>query len=163
MRINSRNNEDITIGGHAVEEVNDFVYLEATITKTGGGMGDMNNIIAKARGASKQLQCIWNSNNIKRQTKLKLYKTLVLAVLLYGCETWKMTKGYEGKINVFQTKCLRRIMKIRWQDHISNSELLTRTGMRQQLLNTEIKRRRWKFIGHTLRQEPDNNCNTAFT
>ncbi len=123
MRINSRNNDDITIGGQAVEEVNDFVYLGATITKTDGGMGYMNNRIAKARVAFNQLQYIWNRTSIERGTKIKLYKSLVLAVLLYGCEAWKMTKGDERKINVFQMKCLRRILKIRWQDHISNSEL----------------------------------------
>ena len=93
----------------------------------------MNNRIAKARDDFKQLQ-YYNSNSIKRRTKLKLYKTIVLAVLLYGCEMWKMTKGDERKINVFEMKCLRRILKIRWQDHISNNELLARTGIKQ--LNT---------------------------
>ena len=36
---------------------------------------------------------IWVSNNILRKTKLRLYKTLVVPVLLYGSETWKMNKG----------------------------------------------------------------------
>ena len=44
--------------------------------------------------------------------------------------------------------------------NVADSELLARTGIKQ--LNTEIKKRRWKFIGHTLKQEPDN-CNTAPT
>ncbi|XP_077863210.1 uncharacterized protein LOC144346069, partial [Saccoglossus kowalevskii] len=72
-----------------------------------------------------------------------------------------MTKGDERKLNTFQTKCLRRIMKIKWQDNVRNEELLTRTGMEK--LSTTVMKRRWKFIGHTLREEPTSICNTALT
>nr|XP_006822761.1 PREDICTED: uncharacterized protein LOC102806375 [Saccoglossus kowalevskii] len=161
MRINARNVDRIYIDGEVVEDVNEFVYLGATLTKSGGGMGDMENRISKRRNAFRQLNKIWNSDKIKRATKLKLYKSLVLSVLLYGSETWKMTKGDERKLNTFQTKCLRRIMKIKWQDHVRNEELLTRTGMEK--LSTTVMKRRWKFIGHTLREEPTSICNTALT
>ena len=127
MRINSRNDDRIYINGEDVEDVDKFVYLGATLTKSGAGMGDMENRISKWRNAYRQLTKIWNSHKIKRSTKLKLYKSLVLSVLLYGSETWKMTKGDKRKLNTFQTKCLRRIMKIKWQEHISNEELLIRT------------------------------------
>ena len=72
-----------------------------------------------------------------------------------------MNKADEKVINTFQNKCLRRIMKIRWQDMVSNKELLERTGMVP--LCDEIKQRRWKFIGLTLRQDRDSHCNTALT
>ena len=117
MRINSRNDDRIYIDGGEVD-VDKFVYLGATLTKSGGGMGDMENRISKGRNAYRQLSKIWNSNKIKRTTKLKLYKSLVPSVLLYGSETWKMTKCSKRKLNTFQTKCLKRIMKIKWQEHI---------------------------------------------
>ena len=41
--------------------------------------------------------------------KLKLYKTLVVPVLLYGCETWKMNKGDDKLVDMFQSKCLRSL------------------------------------------------------
>ena len=44
----------------------------------------------------------------------------------HGCETWNMNEGDAKKINVFQNQCLRRIMKIKWQDKLSNKELLKR-------------------------------------
>ena len=44
---------------------------------------------------------IWVSNNILSKTKLRLYKTLVVPVLLYGSETWKMNKGEDKAVNVF--------------------------------------------------------------
>ena len=161
MRIISRNDDRIHINGEEVEDVNKFVYLGVTLTKSGGGMGDMENRISKGRNAYTQLIKIWNSNKIKRTTKLKLCKSLVLSVLLYGSETWKMTKGDERKLNTFQMKYLRRIMKIKCQEHISNEELLIRTKMKK--LSTIIMKRRWKFIGHTLRGERASICNTALT
>ena len=47
-----------------------------------------------------------------------------MSVLFYGCETWRMTKGEEEKLDTFQTKCLRSIFKIPWQQHISNKTVL---------------------------------------
>ena len=43
---------------------------------------------------------------------VKVFKTNVVAALLYGCETWRMMKEDENKLNVFQHKCLRKILKI---------------------------------------------------
>jgi len=80
---------------------------------------------------------------------------------MYGCETWKMNEGDAKKMDVFQNRCLRRIMKIKWQDKISNRELLERANVER--LSEEVRRRRWRFLGHILRQQPDNDCVTALT
>ena len=119
------------------------------------------NLRGHARTTFTRLKKIWSSNNISRRTKLKLYKSLVVPVLLYGCETWKMNQGDDKNVDVFQNKCLRRIYRIKWEDHVSTEELLKRADVRP--LSEEIKRRRWKMIGHILRQDQDNDCNIAMT
>ena len=88
-----------------------------------------------------------------------MYKTLVVPVLLYGCETWKTNKGDDKAIDVFQSKCLQKILWIEWQDHVSTKELLERATMKP--LNEEVKYRRWNAIGHILRQDCNNDCNIA--
>ena len=50
--------------------------------------------------------------NLLRRKQLRLYKTLVVRVLLNGCETWKMNKGDDRAVDVFHNKCLRRILQI---------------------------------------------------
>ena len=60
----------------------------------------MKNRLWKARGTFSKLK-ISISNNFLRKTKLTLYKTLVVPVLLYGSETWKMSKGDDKAVNVF--------------------------------------------------------------
>ena len=124
-------------------------------------MKDLKNRLSKARGSFIRLKKVWSSKAISRSTKLRLLKTLVVPVLLYGCETWKMNKGDDKAVDVFINKCLRRILNIQWQDHISTEELLRRADMRP--LSEEVKRRRWKLIGHILRQDQNNDCNTAMT
>ena len=151
----------VEVNGRGIDDVDRFVYLGATVSKEGGGTEDIHNRVVKARGVFLRLKNIWSSNSISRRTKVGLYKTLVKPVLMYGCETWKMNKSDENKINVFQSRCLRRIFKIRWQERITNKEVLMMAEMEN--LSEDVRRRRWKFIGHIMRKEPNNDCRTALT
>ena len=82
MRINARNQEKIITNGQDIEDVDQFVYLGAKVCKEGGCMKDLKNRLSKARGSFSKVKKIWNSNNILRRPKVRLYKTLVLLVLL---------------------------------------------------------------------------------
>ena len=161
MRINARNQEKITINGQDIEDVDEFVYLRAKVCKEGGGMNDLKNRLSKARGAFNKLKKIWNSNNIFRRIKQRLYKTLVVPVLLCGSETWKMNKGDDKAVNVFHNRCLRKILRIRWQDLVSTKELLERAGMKP--MSVEVMSRRWKMIGHILRKDRSDDCRVAMS
>ena len=113
-------------------------------------MKDFKNRLSKSRGAFNKQKEIWISNNILRKTNLRVYKTLVVPVLLYGSETWKMNKGNDKAVDVFHSRCLQKIFRIRWEDHVSTKELLERAGMKP--LSVEVMTRRWKMIGHILRK-----------
>jgi len=52
-------------------------------------------------------------------------------------------------------------MKVKWQDKVSSKELLEMANMERS--SDDVGRRRWRFLGHILRQEPDNDCITALT
>jgi len=58
-------------------------------------MKDLKNLLSKATRAFIRLKNISSSNSISRVRKLRLYKALVLPVLLYESETWKLNKGDE--------------------------------------------------------------------
>ena len=112
-----KNQEVIMIAGQGIADVDEFTDLGATVCKEGGGMKDLKNRLSKARSAFVRLNRIWRSKTILRKTiKLRLYKTLVVPVLLYGCETWIMNKGDDRGVEVFYNKCLRRILHFQWQD-----------------------------------------------
>jgi hypothetical protein len=45
----------------------------------------------------------------RRRGKIKIYKTVILPVVLYGCETWSLTLREEHRLGVFENRVLRRI------------------------------------------------------
>ena len=69
-------------------------------------------------------------------------KTIVRPVLLYGCETWKITKNDERKLNSFQYQCLRRILRIRWQQRMTNKRVVETAEINE--ISREVPRRRRK-------------------
>jgi hypothetical protein len=70
---------------------------------------------------------------------------------LYGCETWLFTSEIRRKIKTFVNRCLRYIPRIWWPKIISNKDLWRVTG--QDYINLEIRKRKFRWISHTLRKE----------
>ena len=60
--------------------------------------------------------------NASLHTKLHIYKTLVLSVLLYAADTW--TLADMTTLDAFHQKCLRQLLGIRWYDRVRNDEVL---------------------------------------
>ena len=87
----------------------------------------------------------WENDSRRRD----IFKSNVLSVLLYGAESWKVTKNVCQELESFQNKCIRSILRIYWPNKISNYELRRKTCVRPVPL--EVKQRRWRWIGHICR------------
>ena len=96
----------------------------------------------------KQLLC---SNNLSLETKKHLIKSSIWSVTLYGSETWTLEKNEERVIDVFETWCWRRMLKIKRTDRITNGEVFQRAKEKRLLLKLKKKNRRHSWIGHTIR------------
>lgn len=156
MRVNVNNQQPLTIDNKPIEDVQKFCYLGSIITVHGGTEEDIKQRISKARLAFGNLKDIWNSTHLTTKSKLRIFNTNVKSVLLYGCETWKSSIITDNKIQVFINRCLRRIMRIHWMEFVTNKELWQRAG--QTDIKTEIRHRKWKWIGHSLRREGSNTA-----
>ena len=77
----------IQLEGSDIEEVEKFVYLGATVTTTGGAVENISARLGKAQGVFSNLKNIWKNSQLSINTKLRIFRSSVLAVLLYGCET----------------------------------------------------------------------------
>ena len=142
-------------------ETDCFTYLGSKINKTGGTEEDTKARIQNARVAFLILSKIWKSKLIKLKTKMKLFNSRVSPVLLYSSETWRITKHTVNKIQTFVNRCLRRIMNVKWSDKVSNNTLWTKTN--QLPVEIEIKRRKWRWIGHVLRKPTSSITRQALT
>ena len=95
---------------------------------------------------------VWERNGIRLDTKLKVYKAVVLPTLLYACETWTVYQHHAKKLNHFHLSCLRKILKIRWQDKTPDTEVLKKAKM--QSVHTLLKLAQLRWTGHVTRM-PD--------
>ena len=76
----------------------------------------------------------------------------MLPTLLYACETWTVYQWHGKRLNHFHTCCLRKLLKIKWQDRIPDTEVLKRAGM--QSVHTFLKLAQLRWTGHVTRM-PD--------
>jgi endonuclease/exonuclease/phosphatase family metal-dependent hydrolase len=143
----------ITVGGEKLREVTQFVYLGSTIKNNGSTETEIKTRIGKAAAAFNTLHKVWKNANISLKTKIRLLNSNVLTVLLYGCETWKDIPELDKKLASFHQRCLRRILRIKWQDHITNETVLQRT--QQEDLKVTLIKRRLQWLGHVMRMNEE--------
>lgn len=145
---------EIYMNGERLEVVDAFKYLGATLTKDGRSTAEIKTRLAIATSAMAKLNKIWRSKEISFPTKIKLYRSLILSILLYGCESWTMTAETAKRIQTFETKCFRKLLGISWRDRKTNEEVKNHVellaGPQEPLLAT-AKRRKLKWFGHVTR------------
>jgi hypothetical protein len=89
---------------------------------------------------------------LSRNLKVKLYKTIILTVVLYGCETWSLTLREEHRLRVFGNRVLRRIFGPT-RDEVTGEWRKLHNGELHNLysspgINRQIKSRRMRWAGH---------------
>ena len=145
----------IKVGGQDLHNTATFTYLGSLISQTGGTSNDICSRLNKARYTFNNLNVIWSSAQYSKETKLSIYQSCVLPILLYGSESWRMTDNdmIMKKLSSFHTKSLTKSLTLRifWLRVISNKDLLAQCH--QENMRTIIRRRRWSWIGHVLRME----------
>jgi hypothetical protein len=101
--------QSVAIGDKHFEVVKEFVYLWSLMIPTNDVSVEIQQRIKTANrcffGLRKHLQ----SSHLSRQTKFTIHKTLIRPALLYGSETWVLTKREENQLLVFERKVLRTI------------------------------------------------------
>ena len=101
--------------GEDIEILESFTYLGSVVHNSGGSRHEVLRRIGLAHGVMDSLNMnIWRCRYLCRRTKIRIFKSLVLPVLLYGCETWTLNSDLKRRIDAFGNKCLRRIMGYRW-------------------------------------------------
>ena len=105
--MNSKSREPITVREGAIEAFNDFIYLGSKMQADGDSKPDVKRRISKGNQAFSMLKNIWKSKQFSHNTKIRIFRSNVVGVLLYGCESWKVTTTISRMLEVFQNRCLR--------------------------------------------------------
>ena len=140
----------VTVKGQKLPTVDKFTYLGSTLFRNVFIDDDTDARIAKARTDFGWIcKNVWERQGLNLQTKLKVYKAVVMTTLLYACETWTVCCRHARKLNRFHVNCLRRLLHITWQDLIPDTEVLKCAG--QQSIRALLKKAQLRWAGHVVR------------
>ena len=143
----------ITVNGQKLQVVDKFTYLGSTLSRTVHIDDEVTARTANASVAFGRLRTnVLERNGIRLDTKLKVYKAVVLPTLLYACETWTVYQRHANKLNHFHLRCLGKLLKIRWQDKTPDTEVQKKAKM--QSVHTLLKLAQLRWTGHVTRM-PD--------
>eukprot|EP00112_Aurelia_sp_Birch-Aquarium-sp1_P026756 Seg970.1 transcript_id=Seg970.1/GoldUCD/mRNA.D3Y31 product="Retrovirus-related Pol polyprotein from type-2 retrotransposable element R2DM" pseudo=true protein_id=Seg970.1/GoldUCD/D3Y31 len=125
VMVTSSELEDFIIGDEdeTVEAVDSFIFLGAKIERDGGCTPEIIRRIAMGKTAMTGLHRVMKDKEISMHTKVRLVKALVFPVMMYGCESWTITKSERRKIDGFELWCWRRILRIPWTARRTNKSV----------------------------------------
>lgn len=157
----SANETAIYLDRKQLEEVQCFRYLGNLIRSDNRLESELSARIASAAAAFGRLnRRVWDSHDLQLQTKLSVYKAIILPLLLYSSETWCLYRGDIRRLDVFHMRCLRSVLRVTWEDRVPNSEILRRanmTGMECLLMKGQL---RW--CGHLVRMDDSRLPKSVF-
>jgi len=70
----------------------------------------------------------------------------------YGCESWTLKKNEETRLDAFEMKGLRKILRVSWTAKKTNKWVHNKAGVKRELLDT-VKARKLAYYGDTMRKQ----------
>jgi hypothetical protein len=91
------------------ERVEEFKYLGTNLTNQNSIAEEIKSRLRAGNVCYHSVQNLFSSRLLSKNLKIKIYRTIILPVVLYGCETWSLTLREERKLRVFENMMLKRI------------------------------------------------------
>jgi hypothetical protein len=92
--------------------VSQFNYL-GTITNQNLIQEEIKRILNSGNACYHSVQTLLSSRLLSKNLKIGICKTIMLPVVLYGCETWSLTLREKHRLRVFENRVLRRIVGLK--------------------------------------------------
>ena len=145
------------------ETVEKFKYLGVTVTNTNDIREEIKRRINMGNACYYSLEKILWFHPLSKKLKVNTYKSIILPVVFYGCETWSLTLREEHRLTVFENKVLRKIFVGAKRDEITrewkklhNAELHALFSSSNIIRNLKSRGLRW--AGHVARMEQFRNA-----
>ena len=133
----------VPICGEDVEVVERFTYLGSDIHVSAGCEPEVYRRLGRAWGVMDSVdQGVWRCRYLCGRMKVRIFRSLLLPVLLYGCETWTVTRDLRWRLNFFGSLENPWLSLVR----LSNERLLRETQMR--FVTCIVRERQLRLYGH---------------
>ena len=123
----------IKVHGKPLEQVNSFLYLRSVFSSDGRCEKEVKRRIGIAKTAFTSMKKVLCGRNISIPVRLRVLKCYIWSPMLYGCETWTLSKWMMKNLEAAEHLFLIRMLRIPRTDKVSTCEVL---------------RREWAHAGH---------------
>lgn len=148
------NESTFYLGGEAIEEVSEFVYLGRLFENNGSVTKEIDRRVGAGRRVIGGVNAIVRSQRVTKQAKIAIYKGVVVPTVLYGCESWALPDRLRSKVNAVGMDYLRSVCGIRRVDCIRNERVLEECGV-EDAITKILDKSSLRWFGHITRM-PEN-------
>ena len=128
-----------------------FIYFGSKITVDGDCSHENKRCLLLGRKVMTTLDSILKSRDITLPTKVRLVKTMVFPVVMYGCENWTVKKAERQRIDAFEVWCWKRLLRIPWTARRSNQSILKEISSGCSLEGLMLKLKP-QYFGHLMQR-----------
>ena len=132
-----------------METVSDFIFWGSKITADGDCSHEIKRHLLLGRKVMTHLGSIFKSRDITLPTKARLVKAMVFPVVMYGCESWTVKKAECRRIDAFELRCWRRLLRAPWTARRSNQSILKEISPGYSLEGLMLKLK-LQYFGHLM-------------
>ena len=139
------------INEEKMETVRDFVFLGSKISVDGDCSHEIKICLLLGRKVVTNLDSILKSQDIILPTKFHLVKAMVFLVVMYGCVSWAIKKAEGRRIDAFELRCCRRLLRVPWTARRSNQSILKEISS-EYSLNGLILKLKLQYFGRLMQR-----------
>jgi len=133
----------------------EFKYLGTMLTNQNSIQEEIKSRLKLGNACYYSVQNLLSSSLLPKNLKIKIYRTIILPIVLYGCKTWSMTLREEHRLRVFENRVLRRVFGPKRDEVTGECRKLHNEELSDlySLLNIVwvVKSRRMRWVGHVAR------------
>jgi hypothetical protein len=121
---NEGRNYSIKTDNSSFERVEEFKYLGTTLTDKNSTQEEVKSRLKLGNACYYSVQNLLSSRLLSKNLMIRIYRTIILPVVLYGCETWSLTLKEQRRLRVFENRVLRIIFGPK-RDDVRGMEKIT--------------------------------------
>ena len=144
----------ITVEGGEIQEVPCYQYLGDLIERSGSAERAVRSRVAFGWSKWRELRGVLGNRSIPLPFRARVYNSCVRPAILYGAETWALTRKLEDVLQKCDRRMLRYMAGVSLRDGVSSEEVLRRCKLGD--IVKILRSRRLKWFGHVARREEES-------
>jgi hypothetical protein len=142
-------NRDIKLANRSFENVSEFRYFQTRVTSQNLIGEEIKRNLNSYNACYHSVQNLLSSRLLSKNVKIRICKTIILPVVLYGCETWSLILREEYRLRVFENGVLWRIFGLKRDEvtgewgKLHNEELYDLYSLPSIIRTMKSRRMRW--------------------